>query len=42
MEPTYSRATLERLQRRCHRASLAMLDRTYAEPSLEHVAVLIA
>ncbi|BEI86643.1 hypothetical protein CcaverHIS002_0609300 [Cutaneotrichosporon cavernicola] len=42
MQPMYSRATLERLQRRCHRASLVMLDRSYAEPTLVHVGVLMA
>lgn len=42
MQPTYSRDTLERLQRRCHRASLVILGTNYSSPSLEHVATLMA
>lgn len=42
MEPEYTRAELERLQRRCHRVSLLLLDRIYSTVTVTHVGVLIA
>lgn len=40
-ETHYSRDQLERLQRRCHRASMALLDRSYRAVNLYQIGTLI-
>lgn len=42
MEGEYSREELARLQRRCHRGSLVLLDRAYDTVTLQHVGVVMA